>query len=80
LFRVSLDLSITRYKGGVTSYVEVITAQSAALADEVTTVNILGRRMANTALLIQVLGGGWERSSLPARPECRGRLVSSNSN
>jgi NodT family efflux transporter outer membrane factor (OMF) lipoprotein len=65
----SLDLSVTRYKGGVTSYLEVITAQSAALADEVTAVNILGRRMANTVLLIQALGGGWDRSSLPERPE-----------
>jgi outer membrane protein TolC len=61
----SLDLSVTRYKGGVTSYLEVITAQSAALADEVTAVNILGRRMANTVLLIQALGGGWDRSNLP---------------
>jgi NodT family efflux transporter outer membrane factor (OMF) lipoprotein len=73
----SLDLSITRYKGGVTSYLEVITAQSAALADEVTAVNLLGRRMANTVLLIQALGGGWDRSSLPDRPECCGKLVSS---
>ena len=73
----SLDLSITRYKGGVTSYLEVITAQNAALTDEVTAVNILGRRMANTVLLIQALGGGWDRSSLPARPECCGKLVSS---
>jgi len=76
----SLDLSITRYKGGVTSYLEVTTAQSAALADQVTAVNILGRRMANTVLLIQALGGGWDRSSLPERPECCGKLVSSNSN
>jgi len=74
----SLDLSITRYKGGVTSYLEVTTAQSAALADQVTAVNILGRRMANTVLLIQALGGGWDRSSLPERPECCGNLVSSN--
>jgi NodT family efflux transporter outer membrane factor (OMF) lipoprotein len=74
----SLDLSVTRYKGGVTSYLEVITAQSAALADEVTAVNILGRRMANTVLLIQALGGGWDRSSLPERPECCGKLVSSS--
>src|ERR1700690_845913 len=73
----SLDLSVTRYKGGVTSYLEVITAQSAALSDEVTAVNILGRRMANTVLLIQALGGGWDRSSLPDRPECCGRLASS---
>ena len=71
----SLDLSVTRYKGGVTSYLEVITAQSAALADEVTAVNILGRRMANTVLLIQALGGGWDRSTLPQRPECCGKLA-----
>jgi NodT family efflux transporter outer membrane factor (OMF) lipoprotein len=75
--QTSLDLSITRYKGGVTSYLEVTIAQSAALQDEVTAVNILGRRMANTVLLIQALGGGWDRSSLPARPECCGKLVSS---
>jgi NodT family efflux transporter outer membrane factor (OMF) lipoprotein len=72
----SLDLSVTRYKGGVTSYLEVITAQSAALSDEVTAVNILGRRMANTVLLIQALGGGWDRSTLPERPECCGKLAS----
>jgi NodT family efflux transporter outer membrane factor (OMF) lipoprotein len=74
----SLDLSVTRYKGGVTSYLEVITAQSAALSNQVTAVNILGRRMASTVLLIQALGGGWDRSSLPERPECCGKLVSSN--
>jgi outer membrane protein TolC len=75
-----LELSIKRYNGGVTDYLEVIVAQNAALSDEVTAVNILGRRMANTVLLIQALGGGWDRSSLPARPECCGKLVSSNSN
>ena len=73
----SLDLSNTRYEGGVTSYLEVITAQNAALADEVTAVNILGRRMASAVLLIQALGGGWDRSNLPERPECCGKLVSS---
>ena len=76
----SLELSNTRYQGGVTSYLEVTIAQSAALSDEVTAVNILGRRMASTVLLIQALGGGWDRSSLPERPECCGKLVSDNSN
>ncbi len=76
----SLNLSISRYQGGVTSYLEVTIAQSAALSDEVTAVNILGRRMANTVLLIQALGGGWDRSGLPERPECCGKLVSANSN
>ncbi len=45
----SLDLSNTRYDGGVTSYLEVITPQNAALAGEVTAANIPGRRMANAA-------------------------------
>jgi len=72
----SLDLSNIRYAGGVTSYLEVTVAQSAALADEVTAVNLLGRRMANTVLLIQALGGAWDRSELPQRPECCGKLAS----
>jgi NodT family efflux transporter outer membrane factor (OMF) lipoprotein len=71
----SLELSNTRYEGGVTSYLEVITAQNAALSDEVAAVNILGRRMASAVLLIEALGGGWDRSSLPQRPECCGKLV-----
>jgi len=73
--RRSLELSVTRYEGGVTSYLEVITAQNAALAAEVTAVNILGRRLASAVSLIQALGGGWDRRSLPNRPECCGKLV-----
>ena len=75
----SLDLSLIRYKGGVTSYLEVTTAQSAALGNQVTAVNLLGRRLANTVLLIQALGGGWDRSNLPERPECCGKLASNMS-
>jgi NodT family efflux transporter outer membrane factor (OMF) lipoprotein len=73
-----LELATTRYKGGVTSYLEVTTAQSAALSDEVTAVNILGRRMVDAVTLVQALGGGWDRSSLPARPECCGNLTTSS--
>jgi outer membrane protein TolC len=75
----SLELSNIRYAGGVTSYLEVTVAESAALSDEVTAVNILGRRMANTVLLIQALGGGWDSSELPQRPECCGKLASNTS-
>ncbi len=74
----SLDLSVTRYEGGVTSYLEVITAQNAALADELTAVNILGRRMASAVLLVQALGGGWDSSNLPQRPECCGKIASAS--
>jgi NodT family efflux transporter outer membrane factor (OMF) lipoprotein len=73
----SLDLSTQRYKGGVTSYLEVTVAQSAALSDEATAVNTLGRRMVTAVQLIQSLGGGWDSTSLPERPECCGKLAMS---
>jgi NodT family efflux transporter outer membrane factor (OMF) lipoprotein len=61
----SVELSITRYRGGVTSYLEVTTAQSAALTDEVTAVTILTRRMTASVLLIKAIGGGWDASQIP---------------
>ncbi len=60
----SLALSTTRYRGGVTSYLEVTTAQSAALNDERVAVEIQGRRMSACVLLIKALGGGWDRAAL----------------
>lgn len=62
----SLELSTNRYKGGVTTYLEVITAQTTALTDERTAVEILGRRMVAAVSLIQALGGGWDASQLPS--------------
>src|ERR1700726_35130 len=73
-----LELANTRYTGGVTSYLEVTTAQSAALSDELTAVNILGRRMVDAVTLVQALGGGWDRSTLPDHPECCGMLTSNS--
>ena len=61
----SLSLSVTRYRGGVTNYLEVTTAQSAALSDEVTAVSILTRRLAASVLLVKALGGGWNVSQIP---------------
>ncbi len=61
----SLQLSTNRYKGGVVSYLEVITAQTTALADQRAAIDILRRRMAATVLLIKALGGGWNISNLP---------------
>jgi NodT family efflux transporter outer membrane factor (OMF) lipoprotein len=60
----SLALSNTRYRGGVTSYLEVTTAQSTALIDERAAVEIQGRRMTACVLLIKALGGGWDAASL----------------
>jgi NodT family efflux transporter outer membrane factor (OMF) lipoprotein len=60
----SLNLSKNRYTGGVTTYLEVITAQTTALADERSAVQVSGRRMVASVLLIKALGGGWDSASL----------------
>jgi NodT family efflux transporter outer membrane factor (OMF) lipoprotein len=60
----SLALSNNRYTGGVTTYLEVITAQTTALADERSAVQVSGRRMVASVLLIKALGGGWDAASL----------------
>jgi NodT family efflux transporter outer membrane factor (OMF) lipoprotein len=61
----SMQLALNRYKGGLVSYLEVITSQSIALANERTEVDLLRRRMGATVLLIKALGGGWDTSKLP---------------
>jgi len=61
----SLALSTNRYKGGLVTYLEVVTAQSAALSNERAGVDILTRRMNSSVLLIKALGGGWDVSKLP---------------
>ena len=60
----SLALSQNRYQGGVTSYLEVTTAQTVALANERAEVQIAGRRMVDSVLLIKALGGGFDAASL----------------
>ena len=62
----SLTLATNRYRGGVTSYLEVLTAQSAALANQRAAVNVLVRRMGATVLLLKGLGGDWRVAALPA--------------
>jgi NodT family efflux transporter outer membrane factor (OMF) lipoprotein len=62
----SVTLTTNQYKAGTVSYLNVITAQTIALTDETTAVQIRGRRMSAAVLLIQALGGGWNASVLPS--------------
>jgi NodT family efflux transporter outer membrane factor (OMF) lipoprotein len=61
----SLDLSQTRYEGGVDTYLQVITWQTAALNNERNDIDIMRRRMEASVLLIKALGGGWSTGQLP---------------
>ena len=58
----SLALANNRYRGGVASYLEVITAQGFALSNERAGVNLLARRMTATVRLLKALGGDWRSS------------------
>ena len=63
--RRSLAVSTNRYKGGVTTYLEVITAQTTQLSNERTAADITTREFAASVQLIKALGGGWNTTKLP---------------
>jgi len=54
-----------RYVGGLDTYLQVVTAQNAALANERNDIDIMRRRMDASVLLIKALGGGWTTANLP---------------
>lgn len=55
----ALTVALNRYKGGITTYLEVITAQSVALSAARTAIDLSTRRMTASVQLIKALGGGW---------------------
>ena len=61
----SLLISTTRYKGGVTTYLEVITAQTTQLSNERTAADIITREFVASVQLVEALGGGWDTTKLP---------------
>jgi NodT family efflux transporter outer membrane factor (OMF) lipoprotein len=61
----SLNISTNRYKGGVTTYLEVLTAQTAQLSNERTQADIATRQFVASVQLIRALGGGWDTGQLP---------------
>ena len=52
-------IALNRYRGGLVSYLDVIYAQTALLANQRTATQISGQRMVATVVLIKALGGGW---------------------
>jgi NodT family efflux transporter outer membrane factor (OMF) lipoprotein len=64
----SLLISTNRYKGGVTTYLEVITAQATQLSNERTAADIVTREFAASVGLVKALGGGWDTTKLPTNP------------
>lgn len=61
-----LQLALTRYKSGVDSYLNVITAQNAVLTNRLSQVQTQLHQMSSSVSLVMALGGGWNSSQLPA--------------
>jgi NodT family efflux transporter outer membrane factor (OMF) lipoprotein len=61
----SLDLFQTRYEGGVDTYLQVVTWQTAALNNQRNDLDLFQRRLDASVLLIKALGGGWDTNKLP---------------
>ena len=64
--RRTLNISTSRYSGGLVSYLDVVTAQQNLLTDEQELAVIRGQRLVSSVLLVKALGGGWDASSLAA--------------
>jgi NodT family efflux transporter outer membrane factor (OMF) lipoprotein len=61
----TLTIANERYKSGIDSYLNVITAQTTLLANQRTAVNLQMQQMTASVELIKALGGGWDASQLP---------------
>jgi multidrug efflux system outer membrane protein len=62
--RRALDIANNRYVGGVTNYLDVITAQTTLLSNQRLETQLLGQQLVSTVYLVKALGGGWDASEI----------------
>jgi outer membrane protein TolC len=67
--RETVTLTLNQYKAGTVSFLNVATAQASQLAEERTTVSLLGRRLTASVSLIRALGGLWEPAPASVPPQ-----------
>jgi NodT family efflux transporter outer membrane factor (OMF) lipoprotein len=56
----ALDQANYRYKGGIVTYLEVVSTENAALAARLAALGIETQRLTATVQLVQALGGDWQ--------------------
>ncbi len=64
----ALRLSLSQYRGGMTTYLQVVSTQTAALTARRQALEVQGQRLAASVNLIKALGGGFHRSELEKDP------------
>ncbi|MCU1302913.1 MAG: transporter [Candidatus Sulfotelmatobacter sp.] len=62
--RRALTIANNRYVGGVTTYLDVITAQTVLLTNQRLATQLLGQQMVSAVYLVKALGGGWDASDI----------------
>lgn len=62
--RRALEIASNRYTGGVTTYLDVITAQTTLLNSQRLETQLLGQQMVSSVYLVKALGGGWDASQV----------------
>ena len=62
--RKTVELSSSRYRAGLVSYLEVVDSERTALTAEREFARVAGQRLVTSVQLIKALGGGWADSAL----------------
>jgi outer membrane protein TolC len=62
--RRALYIANNRYVGGVTTYLDVITAQTTLLSSQRLETQLLGQQMVSSVYLVKALGGAWDASEI----------------
>lgn len=62
--RRALEIANNRYVGGVTSFLDVVTAQSTLLANQRLQTQLEGQQMVTEVALVKALGGGWNAAQI----------------
>lgn len=68
----ALALTSNQYQAGTVSYINVMTAQTAALSNQQTAVQLQGQQLSAAVLLVKALGGGWNETLLPSEDQAGG--------
>jgi len=64
-----LNLATERYKLGIDSYLNVITAQTTYLVNRQTLATLRMQQMTASVLLVEAVGGGWDVSQIPSHAQ-----------
>jgi NodT family efflux transporter outer membrane factor (OMF) lipoprotein len=72
----ALKLEMVRYRTGIDPYLDVVTLQTTLLTDQQTLASLQIEQMTGAVTLVQVLGGGWDRSQLPTPSQVEAKPTS----